>query len=524
MPNRFVGSILISLLLSALVADPTEAAPAPPGAGEAPAVRTPAGVAGLRGQLADLRARLAKLDSLLDQVKDLYVRLGRLQRVVDRLERAAEAPADLDRRLTAVSARVQALGQRIERLRLARVRAAATPPADTAGVRAGYDGGFYVASARGRYKINVNGVLRTWLRVGQAVGPAALRPEEPVDYLTLGMPTGILMVNGNLFSKRLQYHIELEMSGAGFSLYDFLFHYRACDYFGLTLGQYPVAFSAQQVHDPYDILFADTSVGALMLGVGRDVGITLHFFQWQDRLFQELSVFNGGGKNTLENDNIDFLYQLRLGASPLGKVPAEEGDFRDGPRPLRLLVTGAYLFVPMPTGEDLDNDGVVDNSFVHQAGAQLQLVAHGFSFNGEFYYRYEDRGEAVTQVDPPRTRERHRFGGYAQAAYYIRPIHLAVGARYSYADAVSFWKRSANAREYGWSSPLSVRSDTVLERDAPQAVHEVGATVIFLAFAKHLKLMLNYSWLYERGYAVQGRAHRPSRQGHLATLMAQARF
>jgi len=513
MPSLCRLALLLGLWLVPGVALAAPARPAPHGGG----------LASLNKELAEVRSQLAKLDSFLDQVKDLYVRLGRLQRVVDRLERAAQAPADLDRKVSRLQAALRRVRQRLEAVRLARARPASFASGG-GGARAGYDHGFYVASADDRYRLTFNGVLRTWFAVGQVVGPAALRPEEPVDLVTFGLPTGIGMVDGHVFTKRLQYHIEFNLGGEGFELWDFRFHYRPCDYFGVTVGQFPVGYSDQQVMDPYDINFAYTSVGALMFGVGRDVGLKLHFYQWKDRLFEELALYNGGGMNTLKNDNIDLLYQFRAGIAPLGAVPTEEGDFRDGPRPLRFQIAAGYFFLPMPTGEDLDGKDGVDNMFVHQAAAELILVAKGFAINGEFFYRYEDRGEAVTQLIPPQKRRRHRFGGWAQASYYIRSIHLSLAAQYSYADSVAFWRRNAGAMVYGWSSPLGMRSDTERASEAPEAVHEVGAAVTFLAFDKHLKLMLDYHYLYEQGYTVLGRATHPSRQGHLVTLMTQARF
>lgn len=392
------------------------------------------------------------------------------------------------------------------------------------GGHAGYDGGFYLATAGGRYRLVANGVLRSWFRVGQAAGSPAVAPPDggPVDLATLSVPNALLMLSGNVFTKALTYHVEADLGGGGFALWDFWLDYRPCSYFGVTVGQFSVGYSHQQVMDPYDILFTDSSVAALLFGEGRDIGVRLHFHQWKDRVFEELAVFNGGGMNTLANDNLDFLYLVRAGIAPLGQVPGEEGDFRAGARPFRMLLTLGYFFVPMPTGEDWDQKGGVDNSFVHQAAAEVMLVAKGFSFNGELYYRYEDYGEAVTQLDPPRDRRTHRLGGYAQASYFIRRIQLALGARYGYAEPVSFWHRNAGAREAGWSSPLALGDGT--QSGLPDVVHEVGATAVFFAFRRHVKLILGYTWLYEQGYRMTEGSARPSRQVHLATLMAQARF
>lgn len=522
------GLLLLGLVLlpSGLGAAPAPRPPAPGAARPGTGAARPE-VAKAREELEEVRKGLARLDSHLDQVKDLQLRLLRLAQVVDRLDRAAQAPADLERELRRLRRQLRALGRQVEegRHEVARVRAYAREGGGRSGGGAGYDGGFYVASSSGRYRLQVNGLLHSRFQVGQATGPAALLPEEPVHLVGFDIPTGILMLDGHVFSPKLQYRIELEIGPGGFELRDLAFHYRPCPWVGVTFGQFPVQFSQQWYHYPYEILFSDVSAAAASFAPGYDLGVRLHLYQWGDRVFQELSVFNGGGLDAASNDNVDLLYQVRAGVLPLGPVPDEEGDFRRGRRPPRMRLAAGYLFMPMPTGRDLDGKEGMDASWVHQAAAELSFWWRGFFLNGEFYVRHEDRGAAVTQLSPPERRRVNRLGGFGQAAYYFRPLRLALAGRYSYAEPVTFWRRREEALVPGWSSPLGMAPTTVLGRDGlPEAVHEATGGLVFFAFRRHVKLVLSYTWLYERGYVVEGRAGSPSRQGHLVTLLGQARF
>ncbi|MDX9999953.1 MAG: hypothetical protein RBU30_01525 [Polyangia bacterium] len=518
--------VFLILVPSGLAAAPA-VGPVAPRAPRPRAAQVQPDAAQARRQLEEVRAGLARLDSHLDQVKDLHIRLARLAQVVDRLERSAQAPADLEREISRLRRDLEALAGRVEegRLEVSRVRAFVRHGGSRQGGGAGYDGGFFLASRGGGYRLQVNGLVQSRFQVGQVTGPESLQPAEPVHLLGFDIPTGLLVLAGHMFSPRFQYRIEMEFGPSGIEARDLAFHYRPCPYVGVTFGQLPVQFSQQMYHYPYEILFADTSVASSYYGPGYDLGVRLHFYQWGDRVFEELSVLNGGGLGAISNDNVDLLYQIRAGVLPLGAVPDEEGDFRRGARPPRFRLAGGYFFMPMPTGRDLDGKEGVDVSWVHQAAAEISFWWRGFHLNGELYYRYEDRGRAVTQLPVPERRRSHRLGGFGQAAYFIRPIRLALAGRYSYAEPVSFWRRKPEALVPGWSSPFGLAPSASLEgHGQPEAVQEATAGLIFFALRGHLKLVLSYTWLYEKGYALEGRPTTPSRQGHLVTLLGQARF
>jgi len=496
----------------------------------APAPR-PATRAALQAKIDRLNKQLASLSSYHAQVKDLQIRVIRIKQVLDRLARAAEAPRTLAVDLDRVRRRIDKMAKRIERVRLDKVRVAyekAEMRSAAGKIKGGYDGGFFIASGNDRYRLQVNGILRVTARGGQVTGTTDLHPAEQIHLLGMDVPGGFLQFSGSVFTKKLTYLLELDFGGArGVALNDFALHLRTCRYFGITVGQFLVGFSRQQVADPYDTLFVDTSPAALAFGVGRDIGVKLHFYQWKDRIFQELAVFNGAGFNSGGNDNVDLMYVARVGLAPLGPVPAAEGDLRKGSRPFRFRVAAGYLFNPMPSGRDLDGQDGMDSIFVHQVAAEVTLVAKGFSFNGEFYYRLEDHGKAVPDLPEPERRLRPSFGGFAQAAYTVKRILLQPTVRYTYVEPVAWWRHTEEAMSFGWTSPIGGATEVTAAGPVdlvPESVHEVTAGVNWYAFGQHLKVFLNYTYLWERGYRYSTDSRRRSRQVHLGSLLVQGRF
>lgn len=488
-------------------------------------------VSKLQQKIDELNKKLASLGSYHAQVKDLQIRVIRIKQVLDRLARAAEAPKTLATDLDKLRQRVSELAQRIERVRLAKVRVAYEKAElrSTGKIDAGYDGGFYIASSSGRYRLQVNGILRFTAKAGQAtVTSGELQPDEKYHRLGLDIPGGFLQFSGSVFTKKLTYLVELDFGGArGVALNDFALHLRTCPYFGITVGQFLVGWSQQQVADPYDTMFVDTSPAALAFGRGRDIGVKLHFYQWKERIFQELAVFNGAGFNSGGNDNVDLMYVARVGLAPLGKVSAAEGDLRTGARPFRFRVAGGYLFNPMPAGRDLDASDGMDSIFVHQVAAELALVAKGFSFNGEFYYRLEDHGKAVVDLPEPEQRMRPSVGGFAQAGYTVKRIWLQPTVRYSYLEPVAWWNSGDGAMSYGWTSPIGFSPEFAPGDSAgqmPESVHELTVGLNWYVFGQHLKLILNYTYLWERGYRLTTGTGKRSRQVHLGVLLVQGRF
>jgi hypothetical protein len=508
-----------------------------PAEARAPAPR-PTNIPRRPPRLADLQAKIDKLDKKLAslsshqaQLKDLHVRVIRIKQVLARLERAAEAPRTLAIDLDKLRLQIADLAQRVEQVRLAKVRVAyerAELRSPAGKVNAGYDGGFFIASGNNRYRLRINGILRFTARAGQVTGTSSvLRPAEKYHLLGLDVPNGFLQLSGNIFTKKLTFLVELDFGGArGVALNDFALHWRACRHFGITVGQFPVGFSQQQVADPYDTLFVDSSPAALAFGVGRDIGLKLHFYQWKDRIFQELAVFNGAGFNSGGNDNVDLMYVARAGIAPLGPVPGVEGDLRRGSRPFRFRVAAGYLFNPMPAGRDLDGQDGMDNIFVHQATAEVTLVAKGFSFNGEVYYRLEDHGKAVTYLADAEERLRPSFGGFAQASYTVKRIWLQPTVRYTYLEPVAWWRSGQGAMSYGWTSPIGGVEELMPDGPAglPESVHELTVGVSWYAFGNHLKLILSYTYLWERGYRLSTGSGKVSRQVHLGSLLVQGRF
>ncbi len=482
----------------------------------------------IRARLAELNEKLANLGSYHAQVKDLHVRVIRLKQLLDRLARAAEAPRTLARELDRLRQRVKELAKRVEAVRLEKVRVAyeGSERRSSGKVAAGYDGGFFVASKSGRYRLQVNGIARLVGRGGQVTGTSTMAPQGEIHELGMDLPNGILQMSGNVFTRRLTFLVELDFGGArGVALNDFALHLRTCKHFGVTVGQFQVGFARQQNADPYDTMFVDPSPATNAFGRGRDIGVKLHFFQCKDRVFEELGVFNGGGFNSGGNDDVSLMYVARVGIEPLGATSTLEGDLRRGARPFRMRLAAGYLFNPMPSGRDLDGKGGTDSIFLHQVAAELSFVVAGFSLNGEVFYRLEDHGDAVKELPEPERRLRPFLGGYAQTSYTFKRVWLQPTLRYTYVEPVAWWSGAEGAMSYGWTSPVGGAEDPSGGGSlVPESVHELTVGLNWHVLDQHLKLMINYTYLWERGYRLSTASGKQSRQVHLGSLLVQGRF
>ena len=121
---------------------------------------------------------------------------------------------------------------------------------------------------------------------------------------------------------------------------------------------------------------------------------------------------------------------------------------------------------------------------------------------------------------------RPAFSGFAQASYTVKRIWLQPTVRYTYSEPVAWWRPGEGAMSYGWTSPIGYNPDFATDDPAghmPESIHELTVGVNWYAFGQHCKLMLNYTYLWERGYTSTGSSKR-SRQVHLGSLLVQGRF
>lgn len=550
--------------LALLIASMGEGAAQP---GKTPGRARPSGrAAALAKKLTELEKLSAQNRSLQLSIQQLQIELNKVKALLKAQGTAQKTHPELLKRLDAMEARLKAASERVAAVsarqadfeRRQAARASAQPAPSATGWRAGYTDGFFIASPTNRFRLKIDGFVRT-LYALYVVYPerrdvTALDPSRHIDKQGLQLLGARLRFTGHLFSPRIRYALSLEAAYSPHLRIASL-TFKPWDFMEVTVGQFKVPDSYQYLKLSGWMLFTDRAAATLGFASGHDIGALVTFRQWKARVFQQVGVFNGSGANA-PNDNLDLLYLVRFGVEPFGRMPVTEDDVKRT-RTFRLhgAVSGSYNLVR--TG-DTDGDRVYDdNKAVYKVGVELAVAWKGLSAQAEFFYRVEDHGKTVSPEHCPafysdNNRSCDRFqkywGVYAQTGYYVwKGLQLA--ARYSYADVFDkHWGRSGSltaagavARSNGlgglaggwarsWYSPLAVAYPSF----GPRHVHEATGAVLYdlgthFNMAGHrLRVGLEYTSYWELGWRVEdattGFFTDEDRQVHGAKVFARVIF
>ncbi len=110
----------------------------------------------------------------------------------------------------------------------------------------------------------------------------------------------------------------------------------------LRLGQFKTPFGRQELTSAGKQGMVDRSLVTDEFAGGRDVGVMVWGWVPDWRLEYFAGVFNGQGKNELDNAADRYQTNLRLVYQPFGKVKYEEGDFQWQAGPPLLALAGGF--------------------------------------------------------------------------------------------------------------------------------------------------------------------------------------
>ncbi len=409
--------------------------------------------------LAELGARLDKLQTQLDELAKLSVdvpelskridelgaQVAALRQDVDAMQRGAAGQGDLVERLDKLEARVGELGEQVSGLR-ADVAANGAPESVPAGGGGGAGGSWDGEGFR-----LVDGDAFSLRLFGYLQFRYATRVQEAFDETYesgFGFRRARIGVDGKLYSPRLYYKMNVEAAGASVVLNDAFVEGALPHGFKLRAGQFKVPFSRQFINPAEKLSFVERSVATEAFRYDRDIGALLTWTGVGDNLDVMVGMYNGGGKNAAKNDNIDPLLVGRVQMGVLGKAwKAEEGDLHASHDPqLMLGVAGTFENTPVPdkwgygassqalSNTDVDSDGNRDNVRVWQVEGDLSFRMRGVGVEGEFFLRDENWGVIGANQDPVITPGGRYMGFYGQASYFVMPERLQLGARYSWAE------------------------------------------------------------------------------------------
>ncbi|MBC8131525.1 MAG: porin [Deltaproteobacteria bacterium] len=253
----------------------------------------------------------------------------------------------------------------------------------------------------------------------------------------VGINTARIYLGGHLFSRRLNYLIQLALAardyrdGATSPVYDAFLDYKAHRDFSIKAGQYFVPFDRLRTVKESALQMADRPRPVSELTLDRDVGVTAysdHFLGDDSILAYRVSAFGGGGMNIPTGKTPGALVVGRLELRPLGGIDDDsEGDLERRARPV-LAIGGAVAGnwnsnrLRSTTGPTFQA-GVVD--YFH-AAADVVFKWRGFALEGEFLLRQASTNTIVSS-DPsiPDDATQSGKGWIVQASYIFEtPVEL----------------------------------------------------------------------------------------------------
>lgn len=260
---------------------------------------------------------------------------------------------------------------------------------------------------------------------------------------------------GNLFTKNLEYKLQLSLAASDFK--DVLelayIDYKVINPFRIQFGQEKIQYNRQQINSSGRLELVDRSLasdafrfstvdatnlttctlpgGGTVTGSGitcgagatsststrnttrqfhYDTGIILWGNAFDRKLEYYGGIMNGTGPNRVDTNN-RFLYTGRVVYNILGNYGYSESDVEYSEHP--------SLFVGASGGYKKQE---VTNANLFQEGAELGFKYKGASLQGEFY------GRQTNFPTAPNTKD---YGYYVQAGYFVIPRHFEIAARAS---------------------------------------------------------------------------------------------
>ncbi len=222
---------------------------------------------------------------------------------------------------------------------------------------------------------------------------------------------GRLSASGEAY-QRLDYLVQLELSGAQAHLIDAAVRYTISPEAVLWFGQGKAPFGRQQLNSSRDLHFVDRTLVDSRFSAGRQQGVALTGRLGGTRLEYGAGIYDGNGINQPDNPNDRFMTVARVVLTPLGAYGPVEGA-HDRPASPRIAVGGSGF-----------------RNTVGEGSQETRLTR----INGEGAFKFEGLnmvGEFYREWTSPAIGSRTASNGwYYQAGYLLPEGRHEIAGRY----------------------------------------------------------------------------------------------
>lgn len=299
----------------------------------------------------------------------------------------------------------------------------------------GFDKGFFIKSADGRYSMTVTGRVHPYYSLDRRSGPVDYRQAFEVRRARL-------VFDGDVHGDHLGYKLQIDFGRGVVTLKDFHFDLALADQVWLRVGQWKRPFSRQHITSSGRQELTDRAITDKAFGAGRDIGLALrNDYEKSPGLEWTVGVFNGTGDaarltGTVEVDPVT------------GEGTITGGGLSNVPTTFRPAVIGRVGLnggkIKGYSEADLEGGGLrwgaaasvwlegdLDENDASNQKVELDYVVKhsGFTTTGGFYGM-----TAQTAAQTFSSQELAFVGFHLQAGYMVTP-RVQLAARYALVDA-----------------------------------------------------------------------------------------
>ncbi|MEI8195343.1 MAG: porin [Phycisphaerae bacterium] len=347
-------------------------------------------------------------------------------------------------------------------------------------LQAGYKNGFFIQTADGKTKLNINGYIQVRYefahnnyRNGNVVPAGASGASDPGNTNGFEVRRARLSFAGNLFDPAVFFKVEGDFGGAStnsgnFQLTDAYIGYAFCDFFKIKAGSFKVPFTKVEfMVSDYNLGLMERPDENYPFDAQRTLGVDFFGDIVKDQLVYDVSINDGSNSNLggRVNDTAGALdnrlgFYARTSWAGSGKVSdfADESDLRKDNSEFVWLLGGAVgyesqnstsgAFPAAQSSASINGLSTADspgflgastlNGDLYRATLDWSAKYQGWSFNTAGYYQQINQNEAGagSTVSPYGTSASKGndaafgdYGYYGQVGYMVIPQKLELVGR-----------------------------------------------------------------------------------------------
>ncbi|MCK6466622.1 MAG: porin [Candidatus Brocadia sinica] len=255
---------------------------------------------------------------------------------------------------------------------------------------------------------------------------------DEADITDIDMRRARLCFGGNIYSKDLNYYVEIDGDSFEVNLRDYYVWWSPLEELNIKTGYFKVPANRQWNSSGFKLLLQDRSIASDAFKQDRDYGLDIFGRPFNAHTEYHAAVFRGAGQNPSKafgrDENVDneLMYVLTARYYPFGWYNSynlatgwDETDLKYEEN-LKAVIGASFIYNAKERDKKLeDTDSAIGN-------VDLGVRYRGFTWDSEYYIRENDPegdGDSITSD-----------GFYTQAGYFVLPKKLEVAARYSMLD------------------------------------------------------------------------------------------